>query len=179
MSTSKTVRISELYPSNVQDLSKFFRDAQAVHSPYGLSREGSTERQIQNLVAEVETGQDISDPKRTNGPYSTNLDERVDTVNAATTFRTNDPTKQVPEDIRFVQLAHLHDPEVDGQRYSYGLFMHFGVYENPSIPREFAVLLPYEKQKGVPALVLSNGEVADKPLELMIKALAYSRQRPQ
>lgn len=177
MSIQRTIRISELYPSRVQDLSKSFRDVHAVHSPYGISRDGSTERQIQNLVAEVEAGLDIKDPERTNGPYSSNIDERVEAVNAATTVRTSDPSNQVPEDIRFIQLAHFHNPDVDGQRYSFGLMMHFGVYGTPDNAREFAVLLPYEKQKDVPALILSNGEIADKPLELMVKALAYARQR--
>ena len=177
MSTSKTVRISELYPSNVQDLTKFFREVTAVHTPYGLSRDGSTERQIQNLVAEVEAGLNITDPERKNAPYSSNLDGRVDAVNSATTIRTNESSKQVPEDIRFIQLAHFHNPEVDGNQYSYGLMMHFGSYGVPDATREFAVLVPFQRDQNVPALILSNGEHIDKPLELMVKSLAYARQR--
>jgi hypothetical protein len=177
MSISKTVRISELYPSNVQDLTKSFREADLISDPYGLSRDGSTKRQIQNLVAEVEAGLKIKDPARRNGPYSSNLDGRVDAVNSATTVITDDPSKQVPKDIRFIQLAHFHNPEVDGHQYSYGLMMHFTSDNLSDATEEFAVLVPYEKDENIPALILSNGEKIDKSLELMVKVLAYARQK--
>jgi hypothetical protein len=165
MTISKAVQISKLYPSNVEDLTKTFRLVTSIHKPYGLSRENSVERQIQALVTEVETGLDIKDSKRRNGPYSSNLDERVDAVNSGTTVMTSDPSRQVPEEIRFIQLAHFHDPEINGQRYSYGLIQHFGNYAAPN-GSEFAVLLPYERDANVPALMLSNNS-KDNPAETL------------
>ena len=175
MSISKIVRISELYPSKVRDLSKSFREMSAIHRPYGLSSDDSNARQIQKLVEEVETGLNIRDPERRNEPYSSNLDERVDAVNSATTIIESDSSRQVPEEIRFIQLAHFHHPEIDGQQYSYGLMMHFGDYLGQT--REFAVLVPFEREKNVPAIMLSNGQRINDPLESMVKALVYARQR--
>ncbi|MBU0980812.1 MAG: hypothetical protein KJ709_08465 [Nanoarchaeota archaeon] len=178
MTLSKTVRISELYPSRVEDLTKTFRNVTRIHAPYGGSRGGTQKRMIQMLVDEVERELDISDPDRTNGPYSNKLKSLVDAVNRETTELTEDPEKQVPEEIRFMQLAHFQDPEVDGQVYSYGLFLHYGTYGTKHT-KELAVLLPYERDETLPALILSNNwqEDYEKTLGLLIKAIAYGREK--
>jgi len=138
--------------------------------------EDSTKRQIQSLAKEVETGLDIQDSERTNGPYATDLGRRVDTVNSAQT--TGDASRQIHEDIRFIQLAYFRGPEVGGQQYSYGLMSHFGDYAAPN-GSEFAILLPYERDVNVPALMLSNNsrDNPTKTLELIVKALAYAREK--
>ncbi len=178
MALSRLLRISRLYPSNVEDLTKSFRSSSSVREPYGLSIANSLRRQIQDLVGEVETGGSISDLERTNRPYSGNLDDRVDAVNSATTVRTDDISRQVPNEIRFIQLAHLHDPEVDGYRYSYGLMLHYGEYAPPDGP-EFAILLPYERDEDVSAMILSNNcrDVHCQKLDSIVKALAYARKK--
>jgi hypothetical protein len=52
--------------------------------------------------------------------------------------------------------------------------MHFGGAEPHGRATEFAVLLPFERDKKVPALMLSNDHI-EVQLELITKALAYSR----
>jgi len=177
MSLSKSVQISKLYPSNIEDLSKNFRTVEIIDNPYGISRANSIESMIQDLVVEVEAGLDIKDSSRKNGPYSSGLDKKIDTVNLATTIITDDLSRQVPEDLRFIQLAGFHNPEVNGQRYSYGLMLHFGEYSTHHNP-EFAVLLPYEKDNTIPALILSNNsfDAPEKNLGLIVKALTYARE---
>ncbi|MBT3406250.1 hypothetical protein HN419_03705 [Candidatus Woesearchaeota archaeon] len=178
MSISKLVQISRLYPSDIEDLAKPFRDVTEVSKPYGMSRGESTERYIQALVDEVEVGLDVRDPERRNGPYFRDLDARIDDVNKATTVLTDDPAKQVPEELRFVQLALFEAPEVDGRRFSYGIMIHYGSSANPLEKTELAVLLPYEKDDAS-ALVLSNNHRAkeSKTLRLIVKALEYARHR--
>jgi hypothetical protein len=173
MSVSETVRIGELYPSGVQDLSKIFREVRRVYDPYAPRREDSIEHEISELVAEVEADLNIEDPKRTNAPYSRDLDRRVDEVNSATTVLIINRPQQVPEDIRLIQLAYFHEPQVGNQEYSYGLMMHYAI--DPT--SEVAVLLPYARDKNVPALILSNGAHVDHAVELITKALRYARER--
>ncbi|MFT4343785.1 MAG: hypothetical protein ACMXYE_03485 [Candidatus Woesearchaeota archaeon] len=175
MSLTRTVYIARLYPSNVEDLAKTFRNAESVHNPNRLSRSSSMEISIQDLINEIEPGIYVEDDQRRNETYPTNLDAKIDAVNFATTHLTSDSSNQIPEDIRGIQLAHLYEPEVDGQKYHFGLMSHRGNY-NP----ELAVLIPYKKDRITPTLILSNNWTEDlsKGIRLITKALAYSREKP-
>jgi hypothetical protein len=181
MASPIIVRMEMLYPSKVRDLSKFFSLGSSILRPYDLAGgDVPVKRQIRNLVLEVEQGLNIQDPKRRNGPYDSQIHKFVDAVNSTTSLVTDDPARQIPQKIRFLQLAHLSQPSVDGYQFSYGLMAHYGMFANLDSSPEFAILLPYEKDVGAPALMLSNcpKEEGLNTLGRIVKALNFVRNNP-
>lgn len=172
MSISRIVKISRLYPSNIEDVSKVFRSSAQIENPYDRCPQN---KGILSLIREVEYGENIEDSSRQNGPYSLLLDRKIEQVNLITKICTEDKEQQIPNVIRWLQLAHFHDPEVDGKKYSYGIMMHKGLF-NLSSP-EFAILLPCERQN-IPALILSNNSFNEDPINLITETLQYAREHP-
>ena len=105
--------------------------------------------------------------------------DKIDKVNSTLINKYPDNTKRIPSDIRFVQLAWFHEPEVDGKEYSFGIMLHYGQVIIGDDSREFAVLFPYESDKNVPLYLLSNNmpHDHDKLIKEMTHAFSYVRRR--
>lgn len=182
MSLSKIVKIAELHPSGVANLTKEFADDKVVENPYDIEPDSSglTKRAIQKLWEAVQGDDDFSRYDFQKGPFAENLDRLVTVVNEETTKREDYDGVRVPDNIRFAQLAYLQSPVSDGKEFSYGLLLHFGHYTGGHEPMEMAVLLPRRKDANTtPALLLSNNfhESDVKGLEVMTEAVRYGHQK--
>ena len=172
MSLSKIVRIAELHPSGVANLTKEFTQSRAVENPYTIKPDarGLAQRAIQKLWEAVQGEGDFSGYDFQKGPFYEDLDRLVSVVNNETLKREDYSGIRVPDNIKFAQLAHLKKPVVDEKEYSYGLLLHFGQYSGGTGPEEMAVLLPRRMDANTtPALLLSNNfaESYVKGLEIM------------
>jgi len=175
MSITRTVHIARLYPSDIEDITKPFRNETSIHDPYRAINQGEYGRLIGELLSTIERTTTQKDPERTNAPYSGGVNLYVDAVNTTLSEQISDPAHQIPEGIHYLQLAHLQDPELDGTQFSYGLLTHYGQCGTPQKPNEFALLLPYERDTTTPALLLSNNNREGHliSLKLMLKAIQY------